>query len=1300
MAALALGTVGAGVGSMFGFASIGWSIGSALGNYFFAPDQPDIEGPRLTDRRVSGSAYGVMRPKLYGTYRMAGEIIWSDEIKERKHKEEQGKGGGGGDYITYTYDVSFAMALCEGECDGIRKIWMDSKLVYTAADDSSIGELIASEKLAKKIKFYSGSETQLPDSVIESVMGSGNVPAYRGTCYLLFERLEITQFGNRIPQVTVEVVKNGSNSVTDNVPSDVSVGISMCSIGFVNGTVTHYNQTFSEETESGRLEARQYVYDVNDLSSSLELRVASALQNEDSTRRSISVSPNYKIAVFQDSSVGGLSANIGVHYYDELVGGWFVAPSVKSLTTENLDNLINVFGSYGHLIKWESDYTLYFYKSNSGDLYKYEAVPSVSEGSIGYFTEILWSEKVASDATDSDLGSAYAITIDRMSRDVFVSMDELGVNKIKRYSSDGDLLETKTADGSTFNVVSNGALAFSNGLLWQLYSTTKAHLKITDWDSEEVIYDGDLSTSVLGWTTHQPIMEVAGNTAFMFLEDAMLYTASLSFTGENEGLDDVVMDICTTVGIDPSDIDATDLATDSVRGYLISGQTPARGALEQLSAAYFFDGRESDGVLEFIKRGDYTAASLDDDDLGCYEGGDVQELADAVRIQEEELPKALTLVYANVNADYQAGAQYSIRQSVLNGIESTINLPIAFTDDEGKSIVDKIMYSAWENRHKFTLKTWQSFCKLDPADVISARGETLRIISRNEGVNGIIEIEAVRELPQIYTGQIGAGSSGSSGGQTIEIGGPTKLYLLDTPPLRDMDYQSYGLYAAANGYLSDWPGYTLLKSNDFGDTYMSAQTGENGAAIGQAMTALGDFDCGNIFDETNIVRVSVIGTLETKTEAQVLDGGNIAALGDELIQFKVATLVSTGIYDLSGLLRGRIGTEWAIDSHTANERFALLTSDSTRFAPVQYTDMNVLRRWGAITFGDTLEEITTSDILYTGNNLKPLSPVGIVGGVIGFNTAWTINWVRRSRYFWQWVDLYDVGEDEPTESYEVRIMNGADVVRTLTSSTEAVTYTYAQQVTDFGSFQLNLDVQVRMVGQFRNSEWQEATLSSGFLTTSRVLLHCNGTNGSTVLTDEYGATWTLSGNAQLSTTTPKFGSACLLLDGNGDYATSSTISFLRNLTSADFTIELFARREGAGTGDRTIFDMRAGTDSANFDCNLRWNASGVLQFYSNANGGGSAILTYTWAFTTATWYHIAVTRNGSAWNIWIDGVSVNNATNSGTFNNGTAPAVRIGADSFGSASDFLHARVDEVRIKAGQCIYTETFTPPTAEFTD
>lgn len=84
------------------------------------------------------------------------------------------------------------MALCAGEVAHLGRVWADGQLLDTEGRD---------------IRFYPGSEEQQPDSLIEARQGAGNAPAYRGLCYLVFEDLALTDFGNRIPNITVEVCR-------------------------------------------------------------------------------------------------------------------------------------------------------------------------------------------------------------------------------------------------------------------------------------------------------------------------------------------------------------------------------------------------------------------------------------------------------------------------------------------------------------------------------------------------------------------------------------------------------------------------------------------------------------------------------------------------------------------------------------------------------------------------------------------------------------------------------------------------------------------------------------------------------------------------------------------------------------------------------------------------------------------------------------------------------------------------------------------------------------------------------------
>src|SRR5690606_402189 len=144
--------------------------------------------------QVRASTAGAPIPRRSGRARIAGQIIWATRFREHVSTTNTGgKGGGSGAAVTqYSYSVSFAVALAEGPVTRIGRIWAD-------------GKPLALEGITWRL--HRGGEEQLPDPLIEAVEGEGNAPAYRGTAYAVFEELDLTPFGNRVPQLSFEVFR-------------------------------------------------------------------------------------------------------------------------------------------------------------------------------------------------------------------------------------------------------------------------------------------------------------------------------------------------------------------------------------------------------------------------------------------------------------------------------------------------------------------------------------------------------------------------------------------------------------------------------------------------------------------------------------------------------------------------------------------------------------------------------------------------------------------------------------------------------------------------------------------------------------------------------------------------------------------------------------------------------------------------------------------------------------------------------------------------------------------------------------
>lgn len=211
MATLVLAAAGSAVGGAIGGSILGVSaavIGQAVGGFIgqqidaaLAPGLPTItrEGPRVDSLDVMTASAGDALADISGRNAVAGSVIWATNIKESKNvdrdKVKTGKRSSQTvEATTYTYSVSMAVALGEGPLAAVYgRIWADGKRVK-----------LSTMKKAGRIRYYSGTEDQTPDALIAAKEG-GAAPAFRGVAYMVFEDLELEQWGNRVPQIAVEV---------------------------------------------------------------------------------------------------------------------------------------------------------------------------------------------------------------------------------------------------------------------------------------------------------------------------------------------------------------------------------------------------------------------------------------------------------------------------------------------------------------------------------------------------------------------------------------------------------------------------------------------------------------------------------------------------------------------------------------------------------------------------------------------------------------------------------------------------------------------------------------------------------------------------------------------------------------------------------------------------------------------------------------------------------------------------------------------------------------------------------------
>lgn len=205
MTTLVLQAAGSAIGSMIGGPigavigrAAGALAGSAIDGALFAPRPRAVEGPRLREMEGLAASEGAPIPRVYGRARVGGQLIWATRFEEQVNTTTRKAAGGKGlasrkvRETSFSYFANLAIALCDGPISFVRRVWADGREL----DLSTV-----------TMRVHRGAADQMPDALIVAKEGAADAPAYRGTAYVVFERLPLAEFGNRVPQFSFEVVR-------------------------------------------------------------------------------------------------------------------------------------------------------------------------------------------------------------------------------------------------------------------------------------------------------------------------------------------------------------------------------------------------------------------------------------------------------------------------------------------------------------------------------------------------------------------------------------------------------------------------------------------------------------------------------------------------------------------------------------------------------------------------------------------------------------------------------------------------------------------------------------------------------------------------------------------------------------------------------------------------------------------------------------------------------------------------------------------------------------------------------------
>lgn len=1048
-----------------------------------------IEGPRVDDLAVTSGDYGAAWPRVWGMRWIRPPVFWAEDLKEVK----QTRKGKAGKNTLYSYYGSWAHGLACHGLEAVRRIKFDGHLVYDASGAGPVTPFTLGEtggktggtggSISDYMAFYPGDFTQSVDSAIEADvdgrLGEGFTPAYRGRSYLRFHNLPLEKFGNRIPQVEVEVVALSSPHYPFQT-FDIGVGL-----GQLQGATFSPDYSRFMWITAGNFEIWDVAGRARMIAGTLPVDIGSpgpvGIYNNGEWIAPSGILGHYVYRFAADgTSYTTIYTGASVDYY---VGA--VRVLADSAGTEHWCGL-----SLANNTRFVFDGTVLNFETLTGTTFaSAKDCFTDAEGSIWIAgcrsvsgpTEALFYRIVTAPGSS---GPGFVVVSGLTAPGTvgqFVYATHYGVGPADQfvfawgselYAADrltGTVLHSNpTAPIDGYNVDSQFAgLVPGASSIW-LGTGNAKEVSLADLSVIRTATMTDWTATSVGGVIYDPINHalITGNATTI----TWRYLDRINSAGVQLG--DVVQDVAVLAGIDPAQIDVSAL-TQIVPGYSVSGGS-GKDWLEPLLDLYDVDPRPHGFSLEFLPRGGAAGTTLASTEFARADG-DGPLFTMVGEDGATDLPRQVTMQFADLAIEQQPGTAMSPPLFDGDGQRSqSLDMSsLALSAAEARQLVARYARRQRFNARGVSHALPLSALDLEPGDVraldLAGVGVTARLQSMVLDADRRIALEWKRDDSSVaeLDGAAGAAADGFTE-PTIAVPLLSKGFALDIPLLTDLDEGANPvIYAAAAPYgAGTWPGAVLFRnqSGEYSDE-VAAVDSASAVTWGTASTALPDGRA-TLWDRLSAVSVVLQTGSLTGCTAADLDADptrNLARWGNELVQFATATLTAPNTYLLSTLKRGRRGTEWACTGHLANEVFVLLDHAVVVARPL--SEVGTEQSYKAVTNGRTEAGAFPLTLdPFSGASKKPYAPCHLRAAKNAGTGDWTLNWVRRTRIGGAWTGGTPIPLGETTELYKVEIMDGVTVKRTISGlTTPTATYTDAQQVTDWGATQASISWRVRQI---------------------------------------------------------------------------------------------------------------------------------------------------------------------------------------------------------------------------------------------
>ncbi|MEA3039036.1 MAG: hypothetical protein QOE79_1549 [Sphingomonadales bacterium] len=480
---------------------------------------------------------------------------------------------------------------------------------------------------------------------------------------------------------------------------------------------------------------------------------------------------------------------------------------------------------------------------------------------------------------------------------------------------------------------------------------------------------------------------------------------------------------------DPDPVSIGDIAVSLTRGGLAAGVSPSlsgyaaggdsvRAALDdlfQLAGLSLVD----DGIDLILTLPEAASDPVPtEENLGARSDG-AGGRDEYVRRGEGAVPGEVSLAYYDPARDYQTGLQRVNRPGGPGAERRAVAAALSASDAKALALARLETLAAARETAKLHLPP--SFLRLAP-------GRLLRVPGR-PGLWRAASVSCERLVMTAELVRVGGGSAtplaavpGRPVAQLDREAGATAIVLLDLPVPGEESRAGPGLLAAAGGG-PGWRAAPLSFSSDGGTSWTDIGATAAPALIGLTLSAPGPAQSA-LLDLRSTFEVELLSEamwLESRSDDALAAGANLAAVGQELVQFGMAEPIGPRRFRLSRLLRGRRGTEWAGSLHLPGEDFVLIDAATLLRLDVPAGSIGAEAALLPAGLGD--EGASAARLTIGGEALRPPGPVH-ARAQAGADGDIVLTWVRRSRLGWDWPNGIDTPLGEEREAYRVTIASG------------------------------------------------------------------------------------------------------------------------------------------------------------------------------------------------------------------------------------------------------------------------------------